>query len=639
MKKENIWEFVISNSDIISIIGQYVNLTKQGKNYKACCPFHGEKTPSFIVSAEKQIFKCFGCGKSGNVLKFVEFQENLNSLEALKMLANKQNLDVSQFDNFLANNPKNEENLKIFEINQAALDFFRYQIIFEKNDELSKFLEKRHLSKEIIKEFEIGFASKNKLIYQKLVEQKFDNFAIFNSSLISNLENKNFFNDRLIFPIKDKNGNIVAFSGRDITDLHNPKYLNSGETIVFKKNEVMFNYFHAKDEIINKNEVYLVEGQFDCIALYKAGIKNSVAIMGTSLSINHLKELSNKAITLFFDSDEAGINATLKNLKIILYYSDKYNIKVNFVINNLNKDPDELFNLDNGETLRKLCNQKIDIVQYLYNWIKKITNLKISELNKFEEYKKIFEYIYYLNEQLRIILEERVVSENILSSKLFNSYFNQYAKPNFPSDLSFKTKILLKGNNYEIKNSNIKNELEIDKFFVDLNPNTNENINFNEQFNYVNLNIQNKKNNSKKVDFQKQISPQYNLIKEIFISILANPFFAKEFYNENFHMLALNNTGQTLREITSYIIKKTKEGNLITFDNLEQIIDQDIKNTKNSLFKDKYNLFKEEILNISKDEFINPKINNFDLLMQKVEQLIDKKRIRIKKIITNTKGE
>ncbi|SYV90093.1 DNA primase, partial [Metamycoplasma alkalescens] len=133
---------------------------------------------------------------------------------------------------------------------------------------LENFLQKRNLTKEIIKEFEIGFAAKDKSIYETLKNNEIDDYAIFNSSLLSGNENRNFFNDRLIFPIHDKFGNIVAFSGRDITGLGNPKYLNSSETIVFKKNEAMFNYYHAKDEIIKTNEVLIVEGQFDCIALW-----------------------------------------------------------------------------------------------------------------------------------------------------------------------------------------------------------------------------------------------------------------------------------------------------------------------------------------------------------------------------------
>lgn len=168
-------------------------MTKQGKNYKACCPFHGEKTPSFIVSPEKNIFKCFGCGKSGNAIKFIEFKENLSSIEALKFLAKKQNLDISQFGDFSNKGNFSNEHFKILEVNKSASNFFRYQITFEKSNFLKDYLKKRDLSDEIIKEFQIGFASKDKSIYDTLKEHQFDSFEIFNSSLVSNYDNKNFF--------------------------------------------------------------------------------------------------------------------------------------------------------------------------------------------------------------------------------------------------------------------------------------------------------------------------------------------------------------------------------------------------------------------------------------------------------------
>ncbi|PWC09112.1 DNA primase [Mycoplasmopsis arginini] len=420
--KQNIWEYVLSKSDIVSIISVYVALTKKGKNYVGCCPFHDEKTPSFSVSPEKNIFKCFGCGKSGNVIKFVEYKDNVSALEATRRLAEKQALNISQYKDFYDKSGYTNEHFKILEVNKSASNFFRYQITFEKTTKLEEYLKSRDLNEEIIKEFQIGFASKDKLIYDTLKEHQFDSFEIFNSSLVSSYDNKNFFNDRLIFPIYDEGGNIVAFSGRDITKLQDPKYLNSAETIVFKKNDVMFNYYHAKDDISKTNEVYLVEGQFDCIALYKAGIKNVVALMGTNLSLNNLKQFQNKTITFFLDNDEAGQNATLKNLKTILENNRTLNISINLVANYLNKDPDEIYKLDQGITLKSLCDNKIDIVEYLFKKVNEINETQNNANTKNNEYKKVFEYINLLEPSLELMLKDKVINNKVLNNDLYDYY-------------------------------------------------------------------------------------------------------------------------------------------------------------------------------------------------------------------------
>ena len=230
MNQENIWDIVLSKTDIINIISEYVPLSKQGKNFKACCPFHGEKTPSFIVSPDKQIFKCFGCDKSGNALKFLELYKNISSLEALKLLAQKTNIDISAYLNIHKNNHKNQEEIKIIDVLSDANKFFQYQLLTSNNLELKNFLNKRNLDRKIIKDFEIGYAPKNISIFQYLKDRKHNDYEINSSSLISqNIPEANFFNDRLTFPIKDKEGNVVGFSARimNSNDSNNVKYLNS----------------------------------------------------------------------------------------------------------------------------------------------------------------------------------------------------------------------------------------------------------------------------------------------------------------------------------------------------------------------------------------------------------------------------
>ncbi|MGX9359253.1 DNA primase [Mycoplasma sp. 2575] len=638
--QESVWEYVISKSDIVNIIGQYLTLMKQGKNYKACCPFHGEKTPSFVVSPEQGIFKCFGCGKGGDVIKFIQYKENLTSFEALKFLVNKQNLDISKFGNFMNNSAITTEHSKILEVNKVALNFFRYQITFEKSAELIKYLHKRNLNDNLIKEFQIGFSSKNKSIYETLIEHKFDSFEISNSSLLSSIENKNFFNDRLMFPICDELGNIIAFSGRDITGLQNPKYLNSSETIVFRKNEVIFNYFHAKDEINNKREVYLVEGQFDCIAMFKAGFKNAVAIMGTSLSPAHLKLLNNKTITLFFDNDSAGQNATLKNLRMILYYSKKYNLNAKFVINTLNKDADELYNLDNGLTLKKMCENKVDIVEYLLILAKQniLNNKQSFERN--EIFKQIFEYVYYIDNSLVLMLKERFINENILTADLFENYYKN-SNPLFLSDPLFKNKINEKKHSTNhpsiYTNENYDNNFFIKNDIASLQPEVSK------QANSPSINKKNKKFIKARTILKQEISRHYMLLKEILLLVLNQPFIAKQWKNDGFHDLNLDDDSQKiLRKLISYIIKKNKEGLELSQSNLVSVIESDLNKAKISNNIDLINEYKSYLeqaiqiknLTLTSDDLKKDIKNLYD----RVDEFVENRKKPKKQILMYTKG-
>lgn len=441
MEKQNVWEEVLAKTDIVNVISEYVPLTKQGKNFRACCPFHGEKTPSFIVSLNKQIFRCFGCGKSGNAIKFLEYYKNISPLEALKILAKKNNIDISTY--LLAhekNNAKNYEQIKILDVLKEANNYFKYQLIVnDKNEKLNDFFKQRLLDKKLINYFEIGYAPQDNSIYVFLKNKNFDDFAINNSSLVtSNVENKNFFNNRITFPIKDEQGNVVAFSARDITNLASPKYLNSAETIVFKKSKVLFNFYNAKQYIKDTNEVYLVEGQFDVVALYRIDVKNAIALMGTNLTKSHLELLKGNTINLFFDNDNAGINATYKNMKIILYYANELNLKINFINNTLQKDPDEVYKIDNGKTLTKILNNKIDLSQFLLNNYLNQTFFNLNNEQKNLRLKQVFEIAYYMQSSIYTLFKNEIIAKKILTNDEYIVFENQYLKPNFPSDKTFK---------------------------------------------------------------------------------------------------------------------------------------------------------------------------------------------------------
>ncbi|WP_373438398.1 DNA primase [Metamycoplasma equirhinis] len=594
MEQDNIWDIVISKTDIIDVIGEHVALSKKGKNFVACCPFHSERTPSFVVSPDKGIFTCFGCGKSGNSLKFIEYYKNISPIEALKELAKKNNIDISKYINIQNFNEHTLEQEKILGINKDALDFFQYEMLICKEKKLLDFLNKRFLSRELIKEFEIGYANESKSIYNYLIEKKHEIFEIANSSLVSSNGEKNFFNNRLIFPLKDGYGNIVGFSGRDITSQNDPKYLNSSDTIVFKKQEIMFNYFHAKNEIIRQNEVYLVEGQFDVIAMYKVGIKNAIAIMGTSLSISHLQNLKGCKINLFFDNDSAGKKATRKNLHAILQHTAELKLIPYFVLNTLSKDADEIFNIDDGKTLKSIVENKVDLLTYLLKEFEIIwRNDNIFEVDKLKKYKELFAFVYYLDPQLRYVLKNRLLEAKIFSIESYSN-FEKYIKPISERHTNFARR-----NKKQNQNQN------------------NQDYNYFDNFDFEIENLE-QANNKKNEDHKKNllVFGKNRCLITIIKTILSEPLYVKEIEPILFARMHINNDKKNLRrhELICYVTSLINKGNQYNeLENLDVLIknDKKIDNQKKSDLL----IALDEVKNLEdpiyeKNEFIN-QINNF----------------------------
>ncbi|WP_438341731.1 DNA primase [Mycoplasma sp. 3341] len=372
---QSIWKDVVDKTNIVDVIGEYVALTKKGTNYTGLCPFHGEKTPSFVVSEKKQFFKCFGCSKSGNVIKFIEYIENIKPFEALTKLAKKVSVDVSQFQKY--EYVENLTDAELLAINNDALNFFQRNYLKEKkknNISLVQAIKNRHLEDltfanlEIINHFKVGFAPSDISIYDELINRGYDEQKIVEASLISSRNVKqNFFNNRIIFPIFNDQLQCVGFSGRTIDAHDDVKYLNTSENSIFHKNSLFFNWQNVKNNLIRDKKVYLVEGQFDVIALYRVKIINALAVMGTALSSKHLQMLRNCHIVLFFDGDKAGQNATIKNLKIILQNKEKFKLNVGIIENITKKDPDELyFSLPGGKNLVSVIEKEISYLDYIY---------------------------------------------------------------------------------------------------------------------------------------------------------------------------------------------------------------------------------------------------------------------------------
>lgn len=333
-----------SRLSIVDVVGNYVQLKKAGRNFKACCPFHSEKTPSFIISPERQFAWCYGCQTGGDVFKIVQLLEGVDFKESLKILAEKAGVELPT--NF-SGGAKKEKKEQLVAINEFAADFFTVEL--QKNSTAQKYLENRGLKKETIEEWRIGFAPDSFDSLHPKLEEKFPKNEIIEAGVggLKELgDNKLFdkFRNRIIFPIANHQGKVVAFTGR-VLDKSEPKYLNSAESPIFSKGQILFGFAKAKSTIREKKFAVIVEGQLDVISAHQADFQNVVATSGTALTEMHLQALKNlvESIVFCFDNDSAGIESTRRALEIAATLD--LNVKVALLPNEF-KDPDEAIKSD-----------------------------------------------------------------------------------------------------------------------------------------------------------------------------------------------------------------------------------------------------------------------------------------------------
>lgn len=299
---------VLSSTDIVELIKERVNLTKNGNNYKGLCPFHNEKTPSFNVSSTKQFYHCFGCGASGDAIKFLQEYEHLTFIEALSKLAQSANLQLPD------KTKKNDDSYNLFISNKLAAEIYNKNLL--KNSTALSYLSERNIDQEMIENFQLGLADDSWDSLTKFFAEKNILKNAIQAGLVISSNNKNYdrFRSRIIFPIKNSAGNIIGFGGRIYNTKDGAKYLNSPETKLFHKSYELYGLFESKKSISKEEEVIVVEGYTDVIGLHKAGIKNCIATLGTAFTKFHFKKIkkyTNKII-FCFDGDSAGISAAWK---------------------------------------------------------------------------------------------------------------------------------------------------------------------------------------------------------------------------------------------------------------------------------------------------------------------------------------
>ncbi len=365
-------ELVKSKLDIVEVVESYVNdLKKAGSNYTARCPFHNEKTPSFHVNPSLQIYKCFGCGKAGDVIEFIREIEKVQFPDALKIAAEKAGVQLS--GNFEGNKKNQEETKKIIEANTLAAKFFHYLFQTHKTGESArKYAQKRQIDAERVEKFMIGFApASNESLKNFLVSKGFDSKDLIKWGLLVERSGKmvDKFKQRLMQPIFNLKGEIVGFSGRYIgTSKDAPKYLNSPETLVYKKNEMLYGMYQAK-EFINSNRnkdgasfLIIVEGNIDILSSHRVGVGNIVAPLGTAFTLNQGKIIKRFADELYFcfDTDSAGMKALVRGLSI----AEELELKHKVIDITGFQDADELICKEPEEWAKRIENPK-NTIEYL----------------------------------------------------------------------------------------------------------------------------------------------------------------------------------------------------------------------------------------------------------------------------------
>ncbi|MDO5564788.1 MAG: DNA primase [Eubacteriales bacterium] len=567
---------ILSKINIVELISEYVKLKKKGTSYFGLCPFHNEKTPSFSVSESKQIFYCFGCHKGGNAIKFLEEYEHYSFFESLKYLGEKVGITVEPNNSFKENNKKEKDIIQ--NINKEVAIEFHNQLKEKEGLQGYKYLIDRKLNDNTIIHFGLGFSPKdNKYIYKFLKKKGYDDNIIKLSGLV--IYNGNDYNDRfrnrIIFPIMNTNNNVIGFGGR-VMGNDEPKYLNSSDTLLFNKSKNLFGLNFAK----RTKEKYLIlcEGYMDVIQMHQAGFTNAIASLGTALTESQCKLIARYTdeIILSYDSDDAGINATLRAIPLLR----EVNINPKILSLNPYKDPDDFLKNESIDSLKERIKNSKNFFIFEIEQIKKNYNLSDpTEKTNFE--KKIVEKLFDFKEKLernnylKAICHEYNINEEYLLEMVSN--------------------YMLKQNNYFKEKYSNQKTINIDKIL---------DIKIQDQFFYILF------NKSKFINLVQKYLNIDDIYGDFYKNILTELYNGKSF---NDIQIKYENNNSYLDKLHKYII----DNNYIIGLNLNE--DIDVKKILESLIKkikiQNYQLLSKEcdvssiniykkLINIYKDEKI-----------------------------------
>ena len=404
---ENDVQNIREQADIVDVLSDYLTLQPKGKNYVALCPFHNDHSPSLIVSKDKQIFSCFRCQITGNVFSFIMQYENVSFQEAIQAVAKKIGYNLK-----VTGDATNQVHKKEYEIYNLATKYYINNLNTNDGIPAKKYLESRGINEDIIKEFKIGLATNHpRNLYQLLTKKGYpledlDSLGLINKS---GSEIYDVFSSRIMIPITNFNGEVVAFTGRIYNGENTAKYLNTKETKIFRKSNILFNYANAKRAIREKGEIIIVEGNMDAIMVSAKGIKNVVALMGVALSNEQIKEINKlKArVVLMLDNDEAGLEATKKvGQKLVENNIDTFVVRLNGA-----KDPDEYIRTFGIDALNDNIKHAQSYLDFILNALKANKDLQ-----------NIQDVVKYIKEVLQQVSSLDALTKDTIISNLSREY-------------------------------------------------------------------------------------------------------------------------------------------------------------------------------------------------------------------------
>jgi DNA primase len=421
MITSNTIQQITNRIDIIDVVGEFVKLKKRGTNYIGNCPFHNEKSPSFTVSPAKEIYKCFGCGKSGNTITFLMEHEKYSYVESLRWLAARYNIEIEETESSPAQKLAQQVADSLYAINNFAMDFFAKQYWDTEAGEsiAQSYMQHRGFLKPIVEKFKIGYNPSDKdSLAKALIQNQFNPELFAKTGLVveRNGEWQDNYRDRIIFPIHNTTGKIIGFGARQIAkNDKSPKYINSPENDIYVKSKILYGSYFARTSIDKLNECLLVEGYTDVVSLHQAGIENVVASGGTSLTIDQLRLIKKytQNLTIIYDGDAAGVKAALRGLDMAL----EEGLNVQLVLIPDKEDPDSYVNKVGPDAFREFVQSaKKDFVLFqLEVQLKEVggdLNKKnalvnqiaetLSKINKPEDFTKLQEYVRKCSSLLRI---------------------------------------------------------------------------------------------------------------------------------------------------------------------------------------------------------------------------------------------
>ena len=445
--------------DIIDIISEEVVLKKKGKTYWGLCPFHGEKTPSFSVTPERGIFKCFGCGVGGDAITFLMKLHNWDYIQTIKYLSERYNIPLPEFNS--DGGKKKEERALMLEACKKAVQFYQDVLLTAPQDNIAiKYLAGRDITPAIISHYSLGLALKEPNELYKRLKREYDDSILVDAGLIIKSSQGNYidrFRNRIIIPIQNENGDYIAFGARAIEDGQNPKYLNSSDSKIYNKSRILYGLYTAKESIKQEDSVIIMEGYFDVISAQSHGISNAVASCGTSLTLEHVKMLSkytrSRKIYLSFDTDKAGQNATkrggeliktafqgLGNIKQfdeshVSSNEDKYACEIRVIAPPEDKDPDEFIRNAGAEAFKAYINNAPLLLDFQLNELLKKKSEAKTPQQKAELVKEIVLILNEIqnpiiqSEYTKIVSSALNIDEKALTQEITTGYNNDFVTP------------------------------------------------------------------------------------------------------------------------------------------------------------------------------------------------------------------